>query len=136
MTKTLFIFINVLIYCLLVTVIDGLQVGSFGENFALLAGGLIFALLAFAVEPVLSFFRFPLNFWGLLVVGFILNLAMFILLSTGLMPSILVIEEGSIGSGFSPLPVPELELVSPLMTATAAAVVGTLLQIITRRLGN
>jgi uncharacterized membrane protein YvlD (DUF360 family) len=136
MSKALYIYINILIYWVLVTMITGLEVGSMGRNSALLLGGIIFAVVAFAVEPLLSFFKFPLNFWGLLVVGFILNIALFLLLSTGILPAVLVIDDGSIGDGFSPLPIPTIELASSLWTAVVSAIIATLLQILTRKLGK
>lgn len=136
MSKALYFFINILIYWVLVTGVAGLDEGSFGVFTARIVGGLIFAAAAFAVEPVLSFFKFPLNFWGLLVVGFVLNLVVFMLFSTGIMPSVLVVNPGSFGGEFSPLPSPSFNMNSDLLVATVAAVLGTLLQIATRKLGK
>ncbi|MFW5702899.1 MAG: hypothetical protein ACOCXP_02945 [Candidatus Dojkabacteria bacterium] len=136
MGNGLFVFINILLYIALVTIIDGLQPGSLGLATALIAGGILFAIAAVVVEPILSFFKFPLNFWGLLVVGFILNLVLFIVFATGLLPPILTIEQGSLGSGFDPLPLPVLEIDSELLMATLSALIATLFQILLRRLGN
>jgi hypothetical protein len=136
MNKSLYFFINVLIYWVVVTAIDGLNAGTFGTLTALILGGLLFALVSFAAEPVLGFFKFPENFWGLLVVGFVLNLLLFIILSTGILSPILKISAGSIGGGFDPLPIPVVTLGSAVVVASVGAVVATLLQILARRLGN
>jgi uncharacterized membrane protein YvlD (DUF360 family) len=136
MTRSLYFFINILIYWVLVTWITGLDTGSFGRVTALLVGGLLFATASFAVEPVLGFFKFPVNFWGLLVVGFVVNITFFALMSFGFLPAVLNISSGSIGDGFSPLPIVEIKLASSILVALVAAVLGSLLQIVARKLGS
>ncbi len=137
MTKKFYVFINILIFWVLVTAIDGLNPGSWGMYTALIVGGLVFALLALAVEPVLKFFKFPVNFWGLLVVGFVLNLIMFIIFSIGLLPPILTITTGSFGGGdFRPIPFPIIRMNSSILVAAIGSVIGTLLQILTRQLAS
>lgn len=136
MSKTLYFFINVLLFWVLVTALDGLDTGSFGTYTALIIGGIIYAAAAFAVEPVLGFFKFPLNFWGLLVVGFVLNFVVFMIFSIGLLPSILTVSPGTFGGGFEPIPFPEFKLNSDVLVVIVASVLSTLLQILVRKLGK
>jgi uncharacterized membrane protein YvlD (DUF360 family) len=136
MKKGLYVFINVLVYWALVTGLNVMNVGSFGTVLALLLGGIIFALLALAVEPVLGFFKFPSNFWGLLVVGFILNLVFFVIISSGALASLATMHTGVLGTELSPLPFPHITLGTSVLVAIAVALIATLLQILVRRLGN
>lgn len=136
MSRGLYTFINVLIYWALVTGLDVLAPGSTGKVFALLIGGILFALLAIAVEPVLGFFKFPTNFWGLLVVGFLLNLIFFIVVSTGMLPGLVTIKVGSLGQEFAPLPFPIFALTSTLIAAVVVSLIASLLQILVRKIGK
>ena len=136
MNKFTLIFGNVLIYWVVVDIVSGLSPGSFGRIFALFVGGLAFALAALAVDPLLGFFKFPSNFWGWLVVGLVINSVLFLILSTGILPSILVIKSGSIGGGFSPIPIPVIKLGSSVMVAFVGAILATLLQISFRKFGS
>lgn len=136
MSKGLYVFINVLLYWALVTGLEVLQPGSTGRIFALLIGGLLFAGLALTVEPVLGFFKFPTNFWGLLVVGFIVNLLFFILVSSGVLPALVRLQAGNIGGELSPIPFPIIALSSTLLAAVVVSLIATLLQILVRRIGK
>jgi len=135
MTKAFQISINILIYWVVVTGLTGLHITS-NKIFALVIGGFIFALVALLVEPVLSFFKFPRNFWGLLVVGFIINLSLFIIYSLGFLPLILTVSSGIIGDGLAPIPFPAISLSSPILVAIVAALIATLLQILFRKLAR
>lgn len=136
MSKSMFVFVNTLIYFAIVASLSTLEPGSFGNFIALLVGGLIFAALGVAVEPVLSFFKFPVNFWGLLLVGFLLNLVFFGILSFGVLPAILQINAGDFGGELSPLPFPRVNLSTSFVVALLASLLATLTQISVRRLSS
>ncbi len=136
MKKSLYFLINILLYWALVTGFDVLKVGSFGAIAALLFGGILFALLSLAVEPVLKFFKFPTNFWGMFLVGFLLNLSYFVVASTGVISSLVTISAGRFGGEFAPIPFPVIELGSTLVVSVLFSILATLLQILVRRLGN
>jgi hypothetical protein len=134
MSKGGYFLVNVLIYWAIVTGINTIDTGSFGTIFALLLGGVMFGLLAFIVEPLLSFFKFPINFWGLLVVGTLLNVIFFTLLSTGILPSIVVFRTGTFGQELSPIPFPIIMLPTKFAVSLLASLIGTIFQIIVRRI--
>jgi uncharacterized membrane protein YvlD (DUF360 family) len=136
MKTSLYFVINILLYWALVTGFDVLKVGSFGTIAALLFGGIIFALLSLAVEPVLKFFKFPTNFWGMFLVGFLLNLSYFVVASTGVISSLITIGAGKFGAEFAPIPFPVIQLASTLVVSVVFSILATLLQILVRRLGN
>jgi hypothetical protein len=119
-----------------VTGMNVIQVGSYGQIFALTVGGILFAFLAILIEPLLGFFKFPINFWGLMIVGFLLNLLYFFVLSTGILPAMVILETGNFGGEFSPLPFPVIFLGNKFMVAIFAALIATLLQILFRKLGE
>lgn len=111
-----------------------MHVGSFGRITALIIGGLLFSLAAFLVEPILKFFRFPVNFWGLLFVGLLINILFFGFFSLGIAPSILTVSAGNFGSELSPIPFPTIVMATNFVTCIVAAVITTLLQILTRKI--
>ncbi len=138
MPKSLIVFVNVLIFALLVIMIPGLdyRTGSFGDAFSVIAAGLIFSLASLLVENLIKFFKFPVNFWSLVIAGFLVNFAVLALFAAGLFPAILIIKPVVVGSNFAPLPIPSFNLETSLATVGAAALVGVALQMLFRRLAK
>lgn len=136
MNKPLYFIINVLIYWVVITGINAVSPGSFGLIFSLLIGGALFSVLSLLVEPLLGFFKFPLNFWGLLVVGFLVNLLFFIILSTGVLPPIIRFNPGSFGAELAPFNFFNIPLANGFIIALFVSVVATLFQILIRRVSD
>ncbi len=139
MSKGLYFFINILIYSFIITILNTLSPGSAGLGmfFTLVIGGIIFAIFALAAEPLLAFFKFPVNFWGLLVIGFILNLIFFAIMSSGVFPVIALVEfnQEFFGEEFKPLPL-YVKINNAFVSSLIASFFTTLLQILTRKLGK
>ena len=134
MDKKFFILVNILIYATVIAGMSTMHLGSFGRIAALVVGGLLFAIAAFLVEPILKFFKFPINFWGLFFVGLLINLIFFVFFSLGLAPSILTISAGTFGSELSPIPFPVIVMSTNFVTCLVASVLTTLVQILTRKI--
>lgn len=136
MSKSLEFIVNIMLLSVVIVIVDGIEYVAGSEVYGLIVAGTLFSIGALLAEPILGFFKFPTNFWGLLLVGFIINLGLFMLISTNVLPGVLDIGPGAFGSGFNPIPFFRLELDNTALVAAVAAVLATLLQILVKRLAE
>lgn len=135
MTKQLYLFINVLIFATTLAAFSVFNLASWGSIIAIVIGGLCLGILALLSEPTLTFFKFPINFWGLFLVGLILNSLFFLAINVGLIPGLANLRPGVLQSEFTPLAI-RIELVEEFLVIIFLAIVTTLLQITARKLAE
>ncbi len=135
MPTTLAVFTNVLIYFTVVAATNILRPGSSGKNITMFIGGILLSLLFVITEYAVKFFKFPVNFWSLSLVGFIFNMILFLLLAAGIFPGLAIIQTGNLFGEQGTLAV-DILIESPFLGAIALAVLVTLLQMIYRRISK
>jgi uncharacterized membrane protein YvlD (DUF360 family) len=125
--------IEILIIITVVTTLPGVD---FEQGvFSMVIAGILLGLLMYTIDPVLGFFRFPSNFWSYLIIGGIINVIFFILLSTVLV-GIIKFGPSTIGGGFGPVDFPTLTLKNETYTVILGAFYAHLLTLFVNQLSK
>jgi len=136
MSNKLYFFINILVFWVAVTAVTAILVPANGRIFSLIAGGAILGTTALIVEPLIKFFKFPVNLWSIILFSGVINFGFFYFLSLGFLPEILIIKTGSFGVELAPVTVTPIKLVDKTSTVALITGIVTLLQLLGRKLVN
>jgi len=91
---------NIIFFTMFFWVFIDLMPGLESPNGAIgnLIAGVLFALVYTSLPGILKFFKFPVNFWGKLLIGTLLTMLLLFVLNA-VLPQILTIGEGYVGGG-------------------------------------